>query len=84
VHHNGNYVLPMPEGYDLERILMRKIKQAGVKVINRVMATRLLVDQGRVAGVIGFDTRDGNFVVISARTVILGCGASGRLGLCCS
>src|SRR4029078_2849073 len=37
VHHNGNYVLPMPEGYDLKRILTRRIKQAGVKVSNRVM-----------------------------------------------
>jgi succinate dehydrogenase/fumarate reductase flavoprotein subunit len=81
VHHNGNYVLPMPEGYDLKRILMRKIKQAGVKVINRVMATRLLVDQGKIAGVLGFDTRDGTFFIISAPTVILCCGASGRLGL---
>ena len=30
VHHNGNYVLPMPEGYDLKRILYRKIKQYGL------------------------------------------------------
>ena len=64
VHHNGNYVLPMPEGYDLKRILTRRIKQAGVKVVNRVMATRLLLDGGRVVGVLGFDTRDGGIHVI--------------------
>ena len=81
VHHNGNYVLPMPEGYDLKRILTRRIKQAGVKVVNRVMATRLLLDGGRVVGVIGFDTRDGGIHVIYANSVILCCGASGRLGL---
>jgi succinate dehydrogenase/fumarate reductase flavoprotein subunit len=81
VHHQGSYVLPMPEGYDLKRILTRRIKQAGVKVINRVMATRLLVDQGRVVGVLGVDTRDGGFHVIHAKAVILCCGASGRLGL---
>ena len=23
VHHNGRYVLPMPEGYDLKKILTR-------------------------------------------------------------
>ena len=81
VHHKGSYVLPMPEGYDLKRILMRRIKRAGVRVINRVMATRLLLDGGRVAGVLGFDTRDGQFAVIRAKAVILCCGASGRLGL---
>ncbi|MDQ2643300.1 MAG: fumarate reductase/succinate dehydrogenase flavoprotein subunit [Myxococcota bacterium] len=81
VHHKGSYVLPMPEGYDLKRILTRKIKRTGVRVINRVMATRLLLDGDRVAGVLGFDTRDGQFVVIHAKAVILCCGASGRLGL---
>jgi succinate dehydrogenase/fumarate reductase flavoprotein subunit len=81
VHHKGNYVLPMPEGYDLKRILTRRIKQAGVRVVNRVMATRLLLDGDRVVGVLGFDTREGTFEVIHAKAVILCCGASGRLGL---
>lgn len=81
VHHNGSYVLPMPEGYDLKRILTRMLKRAGVKVVNRVMATRLLLHEGRVTGVLGFDTRSGEFTIIRARAVILCCGASGRLGL---
>ncbi len=81
VHHKGSYVLPMPEGYDLKKILTRVLKRAGARVLNRVMATRLLMDGERVAGVLGFDTRDGEFVVIRAKAVILCCGASGRLGL---
>src|ERR1700759_4862716 len=62
VHHNGNYVLPMPEGYDLKKILTRQIRRAGVRVLNRVMATRLLTSKGRVAGTVGFDTRKGHLV----------------------
>jgi succinate dehydrogenase/fumarate reductase flavoprotein subunit len=81
VHHKGSYVLPMPEGYDLKKILTRNLKRAGVQVLNRVMATRLLKDGDRIAGVIGFDTREGGLVVIRAKAVILCCGASGRLGL---
>jgi len=81
VHHKGSYVLPMPEGYDLKKILTRVLKRSGVRVINRVMATRLLLDGERIAGVLGFDTRDGEFTVIRAKAVILCCGASGRLGL---
>ncbi|HKU44686.1 MAG TPA: FAD-dependent oxidoreductase, partial [Polyangiales bacterium] len=30
VHHKGSYVLPMPEGYDLKKILGRVLKRAGV------------------------------------------------------
>jgi succinate dehydrogenase/fumarate reductase flavoprotein subunit len=81
VHHKGSYVLPMPEGYDLKRILGRLIRRSGVRVVNRVMGTRLLTDQGRIAGVVGLDTRGGGLAVVRARTVILCCGASGRLGL---
>ena len=81
VHHTGSYVLPMPEGYDLKKILTRAIRRAGVRVLNRVMATRLLTDGGRIAGALGFDTRSGEFTVIKAKTVILCCGAAGRLGL---
>jgi succinate dehydrogenase/fumarate reductase flavoprotein subunit len=81
VHHKGSYVLPMPEGYDLKKILTRMLKRAGVQVINRVMATRLLKDGDRVAGVMGLDIRSGELAVIRAKAVILCCGASGRLGL---
>jgi succinate dehydrogenase/fumarate reductase flavoprotein subunit len=85
VHHNGRYVLPMPEGYDLKKLLTRQIRRAGVQVVNRVMATRLLVEesggQRRVAGVLGVDVRSGAFAVIRAKAVILATGASGRLGL---
>jgi succinate dehydrogenase/fumarate reductase flavoprotein subunit len=82
VHHNGSYVLPMPEGYDLKKILTRMIRRSGVRVSNRVMATRLLTaDDGRITGVLGLNVRDGSFEVIRAKAVILCCGASGRLGL---
>ncbi len=82
VHHNGSYVLPMPEGYDLKKILTRMIRRSGVRVSNRVMATRLLTHaDGRIAGVLGLNVRDGSFQVIRAKAVILCCGASGRLGL---
>src|ERR1700761_7893917 len=67
VHHKGSYVLPMPEGYDMKKILTRVIRRTGVKTENRIMATRVLIDQGRAAGVTGINIRTGEFVVIRAR-----------------
>ena len=82
VHHLGTYVLPMPEGHHMKKILYRQLKKARVDVVNRVVATRILKDsQGKAAGLMGFDCRTGDFVVIRARAVILSCGAAGRLGL---
>lgn len=81
VHRVGKYVLPMPEGKDLKQILTRQVKRHKARVTNRVMATRVLVKDGRAIGAVGFDVRSGDFVVIQAKAVVLCTGASGRLGL---
>ncbi|BAZ70741.1 putative oxidoreductase (plasmid) [Fischerella sp. NIES-4106] len=81
VHRVGKYVLPMPEGKDLKTILTRQVKRHKARVTNRVMATRVLVQNGRAIGAVGFDVRSGDFVVIQAKAVILCTGACGRLGL---
>ena len=81
VHHKGSYVLPMPEGYDIKKILTRVIRQTGFRVENRVMATRILLDERQAVGALGFNVRTGDFVIIQAQAVILACGACGRLGL---
>lgn len=86
VHHLGTYVLPMPNGHDIKKVLYRQLKRARIDITNRVVATRLLMsDSGggerRVAGVMGFDCRTGDFHVIRAKAVVLSCGAAGRLGL---
>lgn len=82
VHHMGAYVLPMPEGHDVKKVLYRQLKRARVEVTNRIVATRLLTGPaGEAAGVMGFDCRTADFHVIRAKAVILCCGAAGRLGL---
>jgi succinate dehydrogenase/fumarate reductase flavoprotein subunit len=82
VHHIGTYVLPMPEGHHMKKVLYRQLKRARVDVTNRVVATRVLLDnKGQVAGLLGFDCRSGDFVVVRAKAVILCCGAAGRIGL---
>ncbi|HEY8096362.1 MAG TPA: fumarate reductase/succinate dehydrogenase flavoprotein subunit [Methylobacter sp.] len=82
VHHMGTYVLPMPEGHDIKKVLYRKLKQTRVKITNRLVATRILTaPDGRVAGALAFDCRSGAYTVIRAKAVILCTGAAGRLGL---
>jgi succinate dehydrogenase/fumarate reductase flavoprotein subunit len=85
VHHMGSYVLPMPNGHDIKKVLYRQLKRARVDITNRLVATRLLTaDKSgarRVVGVMGFDCRTAGFNVIRAKSVVLSCGAAGRLGL---
>ncbi|MGZ5780438.1 MAG: FAD-binding protein, partial [Burkholderiaceae bacterium] len=82
VHHMGTYVLPMPEGHDIKKVLYRRLKRMRVEITNRLVATRLLLaDDGSIAGAMAFDCRSGDFHVIRAKTVVLSTGAAGRLGL---
>ncbi|MES2259685.1 MAG: fumarate reductase/succinate dehydrogenase flavoprotein subunit [Pseudomonadota bacterium] len=82
VHHMGTYVLPMPEGHDIKKVLYRRLKRARVAITNRLVATRLLLAaDGSIAGAMAFDCRTGDFHVIRAKTVVLATGAAGRLGL---
>jgi succinate dehydrogenase/fumarate reductase flavoprotein subunit len=82
VHHMGTYVLPMPEGHHVKKILYRQLRRLRVEITNRYMATRLLTaPDGRIAGAIGVNTRTSEFLVVTAKAVVLACGAAGRLGL---
>ena len=77
VHHMGSYVLPMPEGHDIKKVLYRQLKRAKIAITNRIFTTRLLTDaEGAVGGVMGFDCRTAEFHIIRAKAVILCCGAA--------
>ncbi|WP_433451873.1 fumarate reductase/succinate dehydrogenase flavoprotein subunit [Streptomyces sp. CA-142005] len=85
VHRSGSYVLPMPEGKDVKKVLYRQLRRREmrerIRIENRVMPVRVLTAEGRVVGAAGFHTRTGAFVTVRAGAVILATGACGRLGL---
>jgi succinate dehydrogenase/fumarate reductase flavoprotein subunit/HEAT repeat protein len=85
VHRSGSYVLPMPEGKDVKKVLYRQLRRREmrerIRIENRVMPVRVLTAQGRAVGAAGFNTRTGRFVTVRAGAVILATGAAGRLGL---
>lgn len=89
VHRSGSYVLPMPEGKDVKKVLYRQLRRREmrerIRIENRVMPVRVLTaGEGadrRAVGAAGFHTRTGRFVTVRAGAVILATGACGRLGL---
>src|SRR5947208_408971 len=73
VHRSGAYVLPMPEGKDVKKALYRVLRQRSmrekIRIENRLMPVRLLVERGgagkrsgRVVGAAALHTRTGEFV----------------------
>ncbi|MFE1438737.1 fumarate reductase/succinate dehydrogenase flavoprotein subunit [Streptomyces sp. NPDC058739] len=85
VHRSGSYVLPMPEGKDVKKVLYRQLRRREmrerIRIENRVMPVRVLTADGRAVGAAAFNTRTGAFVTVRAAAVILATGACGRLGL---
>ena len=80
VHHMGSYVLPMPEGHDIKKVLYRQLKRTRVEITNRLVATRLLTaEDGRIAGAMAFDCRTADFHVIRAKSVVLSTGAGSEM-----
>ncbi|MFE2551473.1 fumarate reductase/succinate dehydrogenase flavoprotein subunit [Streptomyces sp. NPDC059355] len=87
VHRSGSYVLPMPEGKDVKKVLYRRLRRREmrerIRIENRVMPVRVLTspEDGRAIGAAAFNTRTGAFVTVRAGAVILATGPCGRLGL---
>lgn len=85
VHRSGSYVLPMPEGKDVKKALYRVLRQRSmrekIRIENRLVPVRVLVEDGRAVGAAALNSRTGEFVVVAAKAVILATGPCGRLGL---
>ena len=80
VHPKGRFCVTMKEP-ELKTILTKRLMTAGAKVFNRTMAAEILVEEGRVAGVIAINVRTGEMMVIRTKTVILSAGGTARFGL---
>ncbi|MGC9779312.1 MAG: fumarate reductase/succinate dehydrogenase flavoprotein subunit [Candidatus Heimdallarchaeota archaeon] len=80
VHAKGAFMVEM-DAPDLKVILAQKVEEVGVRVINRVIITNLLVSKRRVTGAIGFNYRTGEFTVCSAKATILANGGCARFSL---
>ncbi len=80
VHPKGRFCVTMKEP-ELKAILHQRLVASGARILNRTMAAEILVQDGRVAGVIALNVRSGELAVIRAKSVILSAGGTARFGL---
>ena len=70
-------------GSTFKPALKKECLRLGVKVLDRVMATSLLNEGGkiggRIVGATGLNTRTGEFVIVKAKAVIMSAGGSGQM-----
>ena len=74
LHAGGNAT-----GEHIETTLSRKVRLAGIKVLEYCLATDILVEGGMVKGVRAIDCHTGSTEEFECRSVILSTGGAGRL-----
>ena len=80
VHPKGRFCVTMKEP-ELKTILHQRMVDNGVRILNRTIAAELLVQDGRIAGVMAMNVRTGELMVIRTKSVILSAGGTARFGL---
>ena len=66
-------------GKRLKPLLARAARDAGCKILDRVVTADLLVNDGQVCGAAGFHIRTGTFYVVQAKAVLMTTGGTNRL-----
>jgi adenylylsulfate reductase, subunit A len=66
-------------GKNLKPNLAKEVRRLGCTVLDRVMATRLLVSDRKLTGVVGFHTRTGDIYCIECKALVASTGNTNRL-----
>lgn len=80
VHPKGKFCVTMKEP-ELKTMLAARVRELGVRVLNRTMALEILTEGGRVTGAVCMNVRSGEILVCRAKAVILAAGGTARFGL---
>ncbi len=66
-------------GKRMKPLLSKTAREAGCRVLDRVVTGDLLVRNGEICGAAGFHIREGTFYVIHSKAVVLATGGTNRL-----
>ncbi len=66
-------------GSEIMVTLTEAIRKTSVRVFDEIFATRLLLADGRVAGVAAIDLKYGDYLIFRARSVVVATGGAGRI-----
>jgi fumarate reductase (CoM/CoB) subunit A len=66
-------------GSEIMVSLTEGIRKTSVRVFDEVFATRLLVTDGKIAGVCAVDLKYGDYLVFRAKSVVMATGGAGRI-----
>lgn len=66
-------------GLEIQRTLVARAAQLGIRILDSIYVTRLLVEDNTIFGAYGFDLTDGTRYLVHADAVILAAGGHNRI-----
>ena len=72
----GAWFICIKNGQRIKRRLAGMIRSLGVDVLDNIMVTKLLMEDDRVMGVVGYHALDGTFYIVKAKAVVMALGNS--------
>lgn len=66
-------------GSEIMVTLTEAVRKTSIRVFDEVFATKILVEEGRVAGVTAIDLKYGDYLVFRAKSVVMATGGAGRI-----
>jgi succinate dehydrogenase/fumarate reductase flavoprotein subunit len=72
----GPWWLNIRDGQFVKRRMAKWIRKQGIDVIDHLMITKLLTNNGNVVGAVGFDILDGTFYILRAKVVVMALGCT--------
>ena len=78
-HPRGAFLAEMRG--DIKPVMEKLVRESGVRILNRTMATRILTENGRAVGATLLNIRTGEFQVCKTKSIILCTGGQGRFAL---
>lgn len=70
----GKWWININNGHIIKRLLAKKVRDMGVDVMDHIMVTKLLKEENRIAGCVGYNVLDGAFHVFRAKKVVMAMG----------
>ncbi len=66
-------------GSEIMVTLVEAIRKSSVRVFDEMFATKLLLQDGRIAGVTAIDLKYGDYLIFRAKAVVMATGGAGRI-----
>lgn len=70
----GPWWINIKNGFNVKRLIAKTVRGMGIDVMDHILVTKLLINNGKIAGCTGYNVLDGTFYLFKAKKVVIALG----------